>query len=539
MKKNILYGVLALAVTVFAGCEDLDTAPEGNTTTPAQKEEVVKLDPKKAEAGVNAIFSQLSTYNPNEDALGASRHNDFGYPALMMFFDANGYDVVSDDNGYNWTGNSLDYSDRGTSSYESTIVWNTLYAQIKTSNAVVASLSADSEDPTINFLLAQALASRAFNYWVLAQLYQFNYVGNENAPCVPIVTEDNSDAAIEGVERATVAEVFTLITDDLDLAIELLAKAQDGGVERADKRYVSLAVAYGLRARVNLTMQRWDEAAADASSAITEATSEGIKPATIAEVSKPYFNSVSENQWMWGVIISETDRVVTSGIVNWPSHMGSLNYGYANFSKGRQINKSLYEAIPATDVRKGWWLNDEGTSPILNTAEAAWMTKYAYPIYTHVKFAPYKGEVGTSTNANDIPLMRIEEMYLIKAEAEAMGGSPSTGAQTLVDFIKANRNPEYSFSGTSATDVQEEVYFQRRVELWGEGLSWFDIMRLNKAVDRRGGGYPNATMIFNIPAKDAVLLWRLPEKEILANPKLTNADNNPGAPTPLPVPDFE
>jgi hypothetical protein len=539
MKKNILYGVLALAVTVFAGCEDLDTAPEGNTTTPAQKEEVVKLDPKKTEAGVNAIFSQLSTYNPNEDALGASRDNDFGYPALMMFFDANGYDVVSDDNGYNWTGNSLDYSDRGTSSYESTIVWNTLYAQIKTSNAVVASLSADSEDPTINFLLAQALASRAFNYWVLAQLYQFNYVGNENAPCVPIVTEDNSDTAIEGVERATVAEVFTLITDDLDLAIKLLAKAQDGGVERADKRYVSLAVAYGLRARVNLTMQRWDEAAADASSAITEATSEGIKPATIAEVSKPYFNSVSENQWMWGVIISETDRVVTSGIVNWPSHMGSLNYGYANFSKGRQINKSLYEAIPATDVRKGWWLNDEGTSPILNTAEAAWMTKYAYPIYTHVKFAPYKGEVGTTTNANDIPLMRIEEMYLIKAEAEAMGGSPSTGAQTLVDFIKANRNPEYSFSGSSATDVQEEVYFHRRIELWGEGLSWFDIMRLNKAVDRRGGGYPNATMIFNIPAKDAVLLWRLPEKEILANPKLTNADNNPGAPTPLPVPDFE
>lgn len=540
MKKNILYGVLALAVTVFAGCEDLDTAPEGNTTTPAQKEEVVKLDPKKAEAGVNAIFSQLSTYNPNADALGASRHNDFGYPALMMFFDANGYDVVSDDNGYNWTGNSLDYSDRGTSSNESTIVWNTLYAQIKTSNTVVASLSADSEDPTINFFLAQALASRAFNYWVLAQLYQFNYVGNENAPCVPIVTEDNSDAAaIEGVERATVAEVFTLITDDLDLAIELLAKAQDGGVERADKRYVSLAVAYGLRARVNLTMQRWDEAAADASSAITEATSEGIKPATIAEVSKPYFNSVSENQWMWGVIISETDRVVTSGIVNWPSHMGSLNYGYANFSKGRQINKSLYEAIPATDVRKGWWLNDEGTSPILNTAEAAWMTKYAYPVYTHVKFAPYKGEVGTSTNANDIPLMRIEEMYLIKAEAEAMGGSPSTGAQTLVDFIKANRNPEYSFSGSSATDVQEEVYFHRRIELWGEGLSWFDIMRLNKAVDRRGGGYPNATMIFNIPAKDAVLLWRLPEKEILANPKLTNADNNPGAPTPLPVPDFE
>ena len=56
MKKNILYGVLALALTVFAGCEDLDTLPDGNTTTSKQKEEVDKLDPKKAEASVNAVF---------------------------------------------------------------------------------------------------------------------------------------------------------------------------------------------------------------------------------------------------------------------------------------------------------------------------------------------------------------------------------------------------------------------------------------------------------------------------------------------------
>src|SRR5690606_10719104 len=136
MKKNILYGVLALALTVFAGCEDLDTLPDGNTTTSKQKEEVAKLDPKKAEASVNAIFSQFSVYMPNEDALGASRHNDFGFPALMMFWDANGIDVVSDDNGYNWTGNSLDYSDRSMTSNESQIVWNTLYAQVRAANNV-------------------------------------------------------------------------------------------------------------------------------------------------------------------------------------------------------------------------------------------------------------------------------------------------------------------------------------------------------------------------------------------------------------------
>jgi hypothetical protein len=70
-------------------------------------------------------------------------------------------------------------------------------------------------------------------------------------------------------------------------------------------------------------------------------------------------------------------------------------------------------------------------------------------------------------------------------------------------------------------------------------LNWFDVMRLNKPVDRRGGGFPDATMVFNIPAGDPLLLWRLPEKEILANKALSEDDNNPPAPAPKPVSDFE
>ncbi len=129
--------------------------------------------------------------------------------------------------------------------------------------------------------------------------------------------------------------------------------------------------------------------------------------------------------------------------------------------------------------------------------------------------------------------MRIEEMYLIKAEAEAMSGG--SGLSTLVNFIKQYRDPSYSFSSSSPESVQEEVFRHRRIELWGEGLNWFDIMRLNKPVDRRGAGYPNATMVFNIPAGDPILLWRIPEAEIQANPALSDADNNPAAPTPNPV----
>ena len=246
-----------------------------------------------------------------------------------------------------------------------------------------------------------------------------------------------------------------------------------------------------------------------------------------------------DNAWMWGIVIAETDRVVTSGIVNWPSHMGSLSYGYANFSGGHQINKGLYNSIPATDVRKGWWIDENCFSPNLDE-DQAWFVDYcAYVPYTHVKFAPYANEVYTSTNANDIPLMRIEEMYLIKAEAEGMAGNAAAGAATLEGLIKTYRDPEYTCTAASATELQEEVWHQRRIELWGEGLSWFDIMRLKKPVDRRGGGYPDESMIFNIPYGSDIMLWRIPESEIQANAQIEETDNNPSASLPEGVADFE
>jgi hypothetical protein len=534
MNKKYILVLFVFSLLIFSGCEDLDTEPEGNLVSPAQKEEVISKDPSKAAAGVNGIFAQFSQYEPNYTTFGdVGRHNDFGYPAVMLFTDSNGNDVISEDNGYNYTGNNLNYTDRDYTSYECQIVWNEMYSIIYTTNNVIGSISEDTEDATSQFYLAQGLGTRAFCYWVLAQLYQFNYVGHESDACVPVITNENSEeAASSGLARSTVQEVYNFINSDLDKAISLLSSAEKSkdAVIRSDKRYLSLAVAYGLRARVNLTMQNWSEAASDASKAI-EASS--ATPASISDVSKPAFWTVNESNWMWGIIIAESDDVVSSGIVNWISHMGSLNYGYANYSKGRQINKALYETIPSTDVRKGWWLDENKSSPNLTDDQADFMAKKNYGAYTQVKFAPYNNVVGSSVNANDIPLMRIEEMYLIKAEAEAKSGGD--GKTTLENFVKAYRDPEYV---CEAADVQKEVFRQRRIELWGEGLNWFDIMRLNTGVDRRGGGYPNATMVFNIKAGSDILLWRISEAEVQANPALNESDNNPSVSAPEPVADL-
>lgn len=533
MKTKYIFASLLVSSLTFAGCVDMDTLPEGNIVTSQQKEEIGKLNPERIEARVNSIFAQFYLKTPNKGALGAERHNDFGYPSVMLFTDTNGNDVVSTDNGYNWTGNDLSYTDRSQTSLECQMVWNDMYAIIFASNNTIEGIASDTSEPLEQFFLGQGMSARAFSYWVLAQLFQFNYKGNESKPCVPLLTEKNKDyASMNGCSRSTVQAVYTQITTDLTAAIDLLKKAQEGKVTRKDKRYISLAVAYGLLARTYLSMHEYAQAATAADSAIEAARNENITPADRSDVDKPAFWTVNEKNWMWGIIVSETDAVVSSGIVNWPSHMGSLNYGYANYSGGRQISKSLYEQIPNTDVRKGWWLGTDLKSANLSPDQQAAMTSYGYKAYTQVKFAPYQNVPKTTINANDIPLMRIEEMYLIKAEAESMSGKD--GKTTLENFIKTYRNKDYVMSSSS---VQDEVFLQRRIELWGEGLNWFDLMRLNKGVDRRGAGYPNSNMIFNIGATNPVLLWPIPEAELQANQALSAGDQNPSWTAPQPVSD--
>ena len=89
-----------------------------------------------------------------------------------------------------------------------------------------------------------------------------------------------------------------------------------------------------------------------------------------------------------------------------------------------------------------------------------------------------------------------------------------------------------------ASNVQNENYRQKRIEFWGEGIIWYDVMRLNKGIDRRGAGYTSAA-IFNIPAGDPILLWRLPQTEIQGNSALNDNDNNKATEAPTPVDDAD
>ncbi len=546
MKNKFKYIAAALVVSAsVTSCADLDTEYLGGYVSTEQKEDVISMDPDMASAGVSGIFSQFNRFMSLYEA-----HFDFGYPAMMIGMDLQTADMNCNHTLYNhfryWQGFTSP-NDQGT---PATYAWYSMYRQIKIENDLLKTLDPETEDEKIMFFRAQALAARSFDYWVLANLFQFNYKWHKDDLCVAIINDQNSDeAAVNGAPRATVKEVFDQIMGDINEAVTLLEKttltASDIIVDKP-KRMISKAAAYGLRARYYLTMGEYAKAAEDAQKAI--AAFEG-RPYSIEEVSKPGFVNINDASWMWGIAIAETDRVVTSGIVNFPSMMSSLTSGtYVTVGAWKACAADLYNSIPETDVRKGWFLDDNWTSANLDIQQTAYLSNYVgewtlamtqtpYLIpHTNVKYGTYQDVLGQTMQAADIPMMRVEEMYYILAEGQVMSGNIDGGKATLEDFVKTYRNPSYVCRATTAEAVQNEIFQQRRVELWGEGLIYFDYLRLNKPVDRRNALCPDYYR-FNIPAESPCLIYCIPYDEFDTNKGMSGQTNNTNAnqPTALPL----
>lgn len=518
--KNIaLYAMGPVMVSMaLSACNDLDALPENNFITSGQKEETIAVNPELAKAGVVGI---TSTYNQFQTVY--EYDFDFGWPGVLLMLESSGIDLVGPDIGYNWFAYGGDYNWGTVNNILTNMAWTYSYQIINSCNTVLANIPEDTTDPHLQLYASQAYANRAYIYFTLAQMYQYTYVGHEDLPCVPLVTVGSSDTS-----RASVAKVYEQILSDLDTAVEMLTNCGLGVnnlAETGTKRFISLGTAYGLRARVNLVMNKWEEAASDAAMAISKS---GCTPYSIAEASKPAFNTYDAHNLMWCDYLQENDRVVTSLIVNWGSHMGSLSYGYAFAGAHRMINKGLYATIPDSDCRKGWWLDEDCISPNLNEQQAAYVAAIKLSPYTQVKFGPYQDMLKTSTNAGPVPFMRIEEMYLIQAEATAMAGGD--GKSILENFVKTYRDPSYTCQVGPGVSFQDEVWRQRRIELWGEGLGYFDLLRLNKPLDRRGGGW-DTSWVYNVPAP--LKPFVIPNSEVQSNPDL--GANNETWTRPLPA----
>lgn len=267
---------------------------------------------------------------------------------------------------------------------------------------------------------------------------------------------------LELLGRAPVSEIWAFIESDLDMAISELGNA-------SSYYYVSRDAAVALKARVMLSQQKYDEAAALAESLITSGKYH-------LDAFEKIFRKVQNTEIIFA--FENNTEESNNGISN-------LFYSYAHPAKGSYLyrpSQFVLEMFDAADKRKAMSIDNVGGNNVINK----------YP----------SGQGGR----DPVIISRIAEMYLISAEA-----------QGRVEGI-SRLNELRAFRGltpvTASSDEEfiDLILLERKKELLAENFMYWDLVRTGKAIEQLG-------------VTEHQLVLPIPGGELRLNP---NLNQNPG-----------
>jgi hypothetical protein len=338
-------------------------------------------------------------------------------------------------------------------------LWASAYSTIARANNVINSIpdymGTDEEAEELQHYKAECLFLRAIAHFDLVRLYAQPYSYDETMLGVPVVlvTEMGEPA------RNTIDEVYTQVVADLKEAEGLIGDyVRDGGSDPS--AWVSKDAIQALLARVYQNMEEWQLAAEYA----TEVIESGNYSMWTAEQYVP----VSENEdGAWGREI-EGDEVIFSvysstGSSSYPGQQGIPYMTNEDAHGDVTASLDLLDLFEEGDVRRDLYVTSD------NETNAGYEWSKKYPSKT--------GDYTT----NNTPVLRLSEMYLLRAEALYKGASIS-GATALADFntIRTNRGLAERTQAITLSDISNE----RRRELCFEGQNFFDLARRGESLVR-------------------------------------------------------
>lgn len=485
--KKLLYSIVAASM-LFTSC-DLETAPAGRQVSDEQLAELIKKDPDLVLAPM--MLGAINYMHKGVRTSGTT--NTIGFMVWHLGMDMQGNDVVLTDL-TNWFADEYMFeSIRAQTNTYTADRWYCYYKIVYQSNQILDLIPEDAEGRALVYK-AQALTYRAMAYHYLMCLYQDDYMhGGKDKAGVPL------HLTVGGaLGRAPSQEVYSTITADLEEAVRLFeAEGYDPKESFAD---IDQAVANLILARVALTTGEYGKAAAAAAKVIAA----GYTLMNEEQYTGSGFQDVTLPETLWGYDWTAATSNGNGAFSSWVSISANQANNQGVFVA---IDNRLYDQIPETDYRKKCFLTEDMQVTDVDTA----------PKYTNTKF-------NTVGFLQDEVYMRLSEAYLLKAEAEARGGSAPAAQQTLFDLV-SKRDSGYTKSTATGDALLQEIFVQNRIELWGEGHEFFTNKRFNVGVDRTSS--INHTHKAVKPAGKE-FTYQIPLSiEINSNPYITEADQNP------------
>jgi tetratricopeptide (TPR) repeat protein len=477
---------------VFSSCSDdfLNEEPSGYLTTD-QLADMAAKDPLSV---LGPLAAGLHNTTFAFGTGGTDSHSDFGQKSIDINLDLMSGDMAMISATYGWFDAVYNYQGQIRTSTEAYKPWRYYYRLINNANEVLDLIGSDEEIPDHDaqkIYFGQAKILRAYSYFYLVNLYQHRYADRKDSPGVPIY-RTQLVADIHG--QSTVEEVYQFIIFDLTQAIEAL---QD--YKRNNKTYVDQNVAYAYLAYVYLSMGEYRKAI-EAADMLINNSAFTLMSAT--DVIQSGFRSMNIPSWIWGVDLTVDN---SPALPTFWGHVDYFTYSYSYAGDAKVIDKDLFTSIPSTDVRKNQFNSSVSSLPEL------------IPYY---KFWHQDRQPGSDMQwTSDEVYLRLEEMYLIKAEASARLNEDSD-AKTTLKMLLDLRDPVASSALSSYTHEQllDAIYFNWRVELWGEGKSLFALKRFGKTATRAVNHLRKAGDSF--PYNYEYMIFEIPEREQINNPNL-------------------
>lgn len=355
---------------------------------------------------------------------------------------------------------------------------------------------------------AEAKVMRAFATYDLTRIYGRPYTEDNGASLgAPIITSSLESTAKPA--RSTVAECYTQVLKDITEAIE--SGALPTG---ATPGYINVWTAKALLSRVYLSMGNNDK---------------------VIEIADDFRRNSPYKMWT-------TDQFATAWNENYANHGNEVIFemvmndntdwtdieGIASlFKEQDNAECSGYGDLVATKT----FLNMLESDPqdVRNDIMQPSAGKAATVFGTNKVFINKFQPINNDTRADDVPILRLSEVYLSAAEAAFDAGDKSRAAEYL-NLIIENRTTDATKIVTASTITAERIWQERRKELIGEGQRFFDAMRRGETIVR----YTSSTdrgwhdvlntdaQVITRSSKKALPL--IPQAEIDANP---NMQQNP------------
>jgi len=453
--------LIAVGVVMFAGCDGLLDTENSTAVDPDVAQENIE--------GIEAILT--SVYNRLQSQWRYGRE-------IVLAPD------VLADNTDRHPNTSGRYSGQSFNSQGSHITfWNTAYLTINEANYVIegADNTAGVAQEVRDRLKGEALFHRGYMYFDLARTYGYEpgrEVGgwNQSAIIRTEPTRDVNDADLRA--RSTNVQVYQQAQTDLEDALVLL-EGNDRGLY-----FANYAAANALLARLHLYLENWDEAIDYAEEAISASGLSLVDSESAFQANT--FNEVPNPESIMELSIDPVEESLGSNTGLCP---------YTNPQHWFDITPSqnLLDIFDPDDYRNNWFA-------------------------VHTDGEPYtlKWDCSTGPFDDNVPLIRLPEMYLILAEAHAELDQLVLALDALEEVQTARGLTP--FVSVDKDEIIDEVMVERRREFNFEGHRWYDLKRRAMEIPKQDGAEP-------VPYDDFRILSTLPQGEVDNNP---NLDQNPG-----------